>query len=430
MFLKINTCKNLKGEIKLQPNKSHSFRALILASLAEGTSKIKEPKISNDWEKGIEAMRMYGAEITQENDIFVVKGTGKNMKTPDDVINCGNSGQIFRFFMGVATGCEGYTVMTGDDSIRHIRLGTPLINSINELGGFAISTKNDGHAPVVIRGKIKGGITTIDGIDSQPVSGLLIACSLAEGNSEIKVINAGEKPWVGLTLNWFDQVGIEYDGNKFEHYFVKGNSHIKPFEKKIPLDWSAALYPILAGVIVPDSEIIIRGLDPDDSQGDKMAVDILKRMGADISVTKDSVIARSSELEPMDIDCNDFVDQFMLLAMAASLAKGKSKLYNAEVCRYKECDRINAMATELKKMGVDVEELKDGLIINGNGKLQGAKINGYKDHRMVMTFAVGSLVAKGETSISDAECIEKSFDDFVEQMRSTGANYILSKDIE
>jgi 3-phosphoshikimate 1-carboxyvinyltransferase len=216
-------------------------------------------------------------------------------------------------------------------------------------------------------------------------------------------------------------------GGLFEHYRIAGNSQIQPFTLQIPLDWSAALYPIFAGVITPGSVVKIPGLDPGDVQGDKMAVDILKQMGADINVTKTEVIARSSKLHAIEVDCNDFVDQFMLLAMACAHAEGTSRLFNAEICRHKECDRISAMQSELSKMGVKVTELQDGLIIEGRKKLKGAKINGFMDHRMVMTFAVGALNCVGETIISDAESVAKSFDNFVPEMQGAGANFKLLK---
>jgi 3-phosphoshikimate 1-carboxyvinyltransferase len=430
MKLEVKSSQNLKGDIVLEPNKSHSFRALIFASLANGKSKIVSAKKSKDWTRAIKAMRMYGAKIEEKGEVTLVEGTGKNLKTPDDVIDCGNSGQIFRFFMGVAACCKGYSIMTGDHSIRYLRHGGPLIDALNQLGATAISTKNDGHAPVIIKGKIKGGKAIVkDGSDSQPVTGLLIGCALAEGESEIIVKKAGEKPWIGMTLYWFDKVGIKYEniGNNFDHYKVKGNSEIKPFEVEISKDWSAALYPILAAIVCPNSEVRIKGLDPNDPQGDKMAVDVLKKMGAKITVNNKEVIAKSSQLKALEVDCNDFVDQFMLLAMAAAYAKGTTRLYNAEICRKKECDRIKAMYDELTKMGVKVKELKDGLIIEGGKPLQGAKINGYNDHRMVMTFAAGALQAKGKTEISDAESIEKSFTSFVDQMKGLNANFQLKK---
>ncbi|MCK4275462.1 MAG: 3-phosphoshikimate 1-carboxyvinyltransferase, partial [Phycisphaerae bacterium] len=262
MDLLVGRSPNLRGSIRIPPNKSHSFRALIMASLAKGTSRICGPMVSNDWMLGTEALEMYGARIEPKaGRVWEVTGTGGQLMTPDDVIHCGNSGIIFRFFTALGACCDGYTVLTGDHSLRNLRLCQPLLDALNSLGAWAVSTKGDGHAPVVVRGRLKGGRAEIDGMDSQPVSALLIASSLAEAPSEITVHNPGEKPWVGVTLGWLDRVGVEYSNEDFTCYRIRGSSSWSGFEVKIPLDWSAALYPIVASVLTPDSEVHLPGLD-------------------------------------------------------------------------------------------------------------------------------------------------------------------------
>lgn len=429
MNISVTKTNRLQGQIILPPNKSHSFRALIFASLANGISKIHEPKESADWNRGIKAMEMFGAQIDKKNNTYIIKGTGSKLKIPDNIIDCGNSGIVLRFLMGVASCCDGYSIFTGDDSIRHSRPAGPIVEGLNQLGAFAVCTKNDNHAPVIVRGKMKGGKTTVEGSDSQTVSGLLIGCSMAKASSEIIVKNAGEKPWVGVTLSWLDRVGIKYEniGGTFDHFKLPGKSRIKPFEFTVPKDWSAATYPIVAALIIPQSKIVLQGLDPQDVQGDKKTIEVLKKMGANIVVSDKKVVAQYSKLHGLDIDCNPFIDQFMILAVAASYAEGRTKLYNAEICRNKECDRISAMYTGLKKIGVDVVEQKDGLIINGGKPLKGTVIDGKKDHRIVMSYAIAALNAEGETIISDSESIEKSFDSFIPQMIQCDANFSLSK---
>ena len=190
---------------------------------------------------------------------------------------------------------------------------------------------------------------------------------------------------------------------------------------QIPLDWSAALYPIVAGLILAGSEIHVPGMDFADSQGDKAVVNVLREMGANIEITDKDVIARSSELKGREIDCNDFIDQFMLLAVVGAIAEGETVLRNAEVARYKECDRIREMHRALKAMGANVEERPDGLVVR-KGPLHGAAFSSHGDHRMVMTLAVAGLAGRGQTLISDAECIKKTFPHFVEQMQGIGGD--------
>ena len=411
---------NLHGLVHVPPNKSHSFRAMIMAALAEGRSQIVGPAVSNDWMLATEALEMFGATITPHaNERWEIVGTAGKLSTPDDVIHCGNSGIILRFFMALAACCDGFTVFTGDESLRHIRLCQPLIDAIGALGAWAASTKGDGHAPVVVRGRLAGGKAEMDGMDSQPISSLLIASALADAPTELIVNNPGEKPWVGLTLAWLDRCGIEYTNDNFERYRIRGQSRWQGFDVKIPLDWSAALYPIAAGVLTADSDVRIPGLDFNDAQGDKAVVNVLREMGADIDVVEGGVIARSSSLTGREIDCNDFIDQFMLLAVVGTQAAGETVLTNAEVCRHKECDRISAMHKALTAMGADVEERPDGLVIR-HSKLHGADLDGLNDHRMVMTMAVAALTASGKTRIRGVECVKKTFPDFVHQMQTTG----------
>ncbi|MHC4294292.1 MAG: 3-phosphoshikimate 1-carboxyvinyltransferase [Planctomycetota bacterium] len=422
MNLLVSPSTKLHGTVKIPPNKSHSFRALIMAALATGTSKIVAPAVSNDWMRGIEALEMFGAQINPKaGDVWEVVGTAGQLATPDDVIDCGNSGIILRFFMALAVCCEGHSVLSGDHSIRHIRLCQPLIDALNSLGAWAVSTKGDGHAPVVVRGKLKGGRAEIDGSDSQPISALLIASSLGEAPTELIVRHPGEKPWVGVTLNWLDRCGIEYSNENFEHYRVRGRSSWNAFEVQIPLDWSAALYTIVAALVTPESEVRIKGMDFNDSQGDKAVVNVLREMGADIEITDEELIAKSSALKGCQIDCNDFIDQFMLLGVVGAMAEGETVLKNAEIARHKECDRISEMYKALKAMGADVEEREDGLVIR-KSQLRGASLDSRKDHRMVMTLAVAALNARGQTLISDIECVKKTFPHFVEQMQGVGCD--------
>ncbi|MCK4625497.1 MAG: 3-phosphoshikimate 1-carboxyvinyltransferase [Phycisphaerae bacterium] len=422
MDLLVQSSRALRGTVHVPPNKSHSFRALIMACLAEGKSRIISPAVSADWLRGTEAMEMFGASIEPAaGDSWEIIGTAGRLKTPDDVINCGNSGIIFRFFTAISACCDGYTVLTGDDSIRHIRPCGPLLDALNSLGAWAVSTKGDGHAPVVVRGPLEGGTAEIDGADSQPVSALLIAASLAEAPTELIVHNPGEKPWVEVTLHWLGRCGVEIANEDFARYRIPGQSRWGGFETTIPGDWSAAMYPIVAGLICPESEVRITGVDPSDVQGDKVMLNVLREMGADIEITDDGVVAKSSELKGREINCNDFIDQFMLLAVVGALAEGETVLTGAEICRHKECDRITEMHKALTAMGADVEERPDGLAVRG-GKLHGARLTSRADHRMVMTLAVAGLAAVGETVISNVECVKKTFPSFVQQMAGLGCD--------
>jgi 3-phosphoshikimate 1-carboxyvinyltransferase len=182
------------------------------------------------------------------------------------------------------------------------------------------------------------------------------------------------------------------------------------------------MYPIVAALLTPGSEVTVTGIDPDDPQPDRLVLDVLREMGGDIEVGPDRVTARSSTLAGRRIDCNDFIDQFMLLAVAGAAAEGETELVNAEIARHKECDRVAEMARALSAMGAEVRERPDGLLIRRSA-LRGAELDSRADHRMVMTLSVAGLIADGATTIRDAQCVEKTFAAYPQAMAALGARF-------
>lgn len=427
--LKVKKSQKLTGTISMPSSKTHSFRALVLGSLADSVSIIREPKLSPDWDEGVKAMKMFRAKIEEiGKNIFQIKGVGGKLQTPEDVINVNNSGTMLAFISGVAAACPGWTVLTGDESLRKLRKVTKnFIPPFQELGITVISTKNDGMAPFVFKGKVNGGVAHMDGTGCQPVFSVLIASALSEKPVEIFVNNPGETAYIDLLLYWFDKVGLKYKNNQHKHYSFPGNKPPKSFDAKIPFEWSAPGYPLLAAIITENSEIKVKGMDLTDPYGDKQVIYILQKMGADLKIEKDCLTAKSSQLHGIEVDMNALPDQVPTIAVAACFAKGKTVIKNALTARWKECDRISAVANELKKMGAKITEKEDGLIIHQDGswKLKGAEVNGYYDHRMVMAFSVAGLGCDGETIISDAQMLKKSFDSYIPEMIKAGANYQL-----
>jgi 3-phosphoshikimate 1-carboxyvinyltransferase len=431
LYLKVHKSDSIRGEISMPPSKTHSFRALILASLADGTSIIRNPKISSDWHEAVKAMQMYGAEINEiEQGVFQVKGVAGKLQTPEDVINVNNSGTMLVFIAGVAAACPGWTVLTGDESLRTLRKITKnFMQPFEELGITVISTKGDGMAPFVFQGKVNGGVAHMDGVGCQPVFSVLVATALSEKPVDIYVKNPGETAYIDLLLYWFDKVGLHYENvdAQYTHYVFPGNIAPRSFDAEIPREWSAPGYPLLSAIISPNSEVKIKGMDLRDPYGDKQMVYMLQQMGADISIEDQCITAKSSELQGIEVDMNALPDQVPTMAVAACFAKGETVIKNALTARWKECDRIAAVCKELNKMGAKLTEKEDGLIIHQDGtwKLRGAEIDGYYDHRMVLAFSVAGLAADGETKISDAQMLEKSFGTYVPEMQKAGANFEL-----
>jgi 3-phosphoshikimate 1-carboxyvinyltransferase len=413
----------LKGTIQVPSSKSHSLRAILFAAMGKGPSRVRNLLPSPDAASMVRAMQMLGATIeTSVDNSLLIRGTHGKVSTPDDVIYCGNSGIVLRFAGALAALQDRYAILSGYDSIRHLLPVQPLLDGLEQLGATAYSSRLDGHAPIVISGPLKNSKATLTGEDSQPVSGLLIAAAFAPHPICLRVEKAGEKPWIGLTLYWFDLLGIPYKQKNFEQYEMQGNASIEPFDLAIPGDFSSAAFPIAAALITR-SNLIVTGLDPKDPQGDKLLLDVLIKMGARIVWEGNALhIYRSQKnLKGIEIDVNDFIDAVPILAVVACYAEGETRIVNAAIARKKECDRLKCIAHELRKMGAQIEELPDGLIIQGAASLSGAHFETYHDHRMVLALSVAALGASGESTLVGIECASKSYPAFHDDFRAIGA---------
>lgn len=409
---------SLSGEVTIPPSKSQTMRALAFALVAEDRSTITNPLPSPDTQAMVRACRLLGAKVDCFPDRIEVHG---GLHAAEDVIDCGNSGLVLRLIGAIAALLPTYTILTGDASIRRRRCVKPLLDGINQLGGSALSARGDDHAPLMIRGSLKGGVAQISGEDSQPVSGLLIASAFAPGKTELIVENPGEHPWVNLTLKWLDRFQIPYSNDNFTRYKIEGNASLKGFQYHVPGDWSSALYPI-AAALATNSEITLHGVDFNDPQGDKEVVTLLQSLGAKIEVHTTSVTVRKeSHLTGARIDIGSFIDAITLLPVLACQASGPTEIYGAAIARYKESDRIAAIVSQLKKMGAQIEETPDGMIIHPS-QLKGATVTCFEDHRMALSLSIAALIARGSTEIQGVECARKSFPGFFDMLKNLGAH--------
>ncbi len=411
----------LKGKIFIPPSKSHTLRALIFSMMAKGKSTIRNYLQSPDTIAMIQAMECFGAKVKKGDGYLEIEGLSGKLSAAENVIDAGNSGQVLRFIGSLAALSPTYTIITGDHSIRHNRPIMPMLEALEQMGCFAVSARSDGFAPIIIKGPLHPGKATLSGEDSQPVSALLIAASFLKGVSHIHVTNPGEKPWIDLTLNWLDRFGIKYQNKNFEEYTLFGGASLNGFDYTVTGDFSSAAYPLVASLIT-QSELTLENVDMEDVQGDKKVVEVLKKMGADIEVDikNKRLIVKKSTLRGMRIDVNDFIDAITILAVVGCFAEGKTEIVGGAIARKKECDRIHAIATELKKMGANIEEKEDGLIIH-RSSLKGAKLSTYRDHRLVMSLSVAALAAKGDSLIEDAAPVAKSYPSFAADFQKLGA---------
>ena len=415
----------LSGPVRIPGSKSHTIRAIAVASMAKGLSIIKSPLISDDALSAVTCYRALGAKIDTSNDHhWTVDGVGGLINPVTNTIDIGNSGTALRLAAGSAAlaGPDTTVELTGDHQIQ-ARPIQPLLDALNDLGASAKSVKNNGCAPIEISGTLKGGTTTIECVTSQYLSSLLMACPLAQGTSEINISLLNEPDYVQITLDWLDAQGIRYENKDWKQFVVPGGQSYSPFDRAIPADFSSATFFLCAGALL-GSEILIQGLDFSDSQPDKAVADYLKAMGADITDTPDGLLVRKSALSGIEIDMNRTPDALPAMAVTAAFAKGTTRLVNVPQARKKETDRIACMAAELAKIGTDIEELPDGLVIHGQGgeNLSAAAVTGHHDHRIVMAMAIAGMALEGQTQIDTAEAMNVTFPEYTNLMTSLGAN--------
>jgi 3-phosphoshikimate 1-carboxyvinyltransferase len=427
----------LKGTVVIPGSKSHTIRAVAIASLATGQSLIRNPLDSSDTQAAVACYRALGAKIdTSDPKLWKVIGTGSEITAPSEIIDVGNSGTTLRIAIGSAALAQPgrTTTFTGDEQIQTRPVG-PLMDALSELGAECTSLKNNGKVPVEITGKLTGGKTTIAATTSQYLSSLLLCTPLAPKDTDINVTLLNEPGYVQMTLDWLDKQHIEYDNQQMRQFKIKGNQSYKAFDATIPADFSSATFFLCAAAMSAD-EVTLLGLDFADSQPDKAVVDYLKAMGADINIESNSVTVKAAPLKGAELDMNKTPDALPAMAVTAAFAEGSTKLLNVSQARSKETDRIKCMAEELKKMDVDVEELPDGLIITGSDKPRlkgGAKylaprstgglfLDGRNDHRIVMALSLAGLNLDAQCSVDTAEAISVTFPNYVELMKGIGAN--------
>ncbi len=407
----------ISGEVYAPPSKSYTHRAILITALGPG-GVVKRPLISADTRATISASEAFGAKIELNSEV-TIQGVSNKPQTPEDVINVLNSGTTLRFCSAVAALTDG-AVLTGDASIR-TRPNGPLLSSLNDLGAKAFSIRNNGKAPLVIQGKMRGGVARLNGgVSSQFLSALLIAAPLATSDTKIVIEgNLKSRPYAEITMDMLGDAGVRVE-DRAQEFLVKGNQTYNLKSYTIPGDFSSASYP-LAAAAVTGGEATVKGILPS-RQGDSAIIDILRRMGAEISWNKETGDLRieGGELSGVKVDASLTPDLVPTIAVLGAVARGNTLVYNAEHVRHKETDRLHAMAVELSKMGADIRERPDGLEITG-GKLHGADVSGYHDHRIVMALTVAGFVAGG-TRIDSAESVDVSYPGFFQAMADMGAN--------
>jgi 3-phosphoshikimate 1-carboxyvinyltransferase len=357
-------------------------------------------------------------KIKQQKTALEISGSC-NMKAPLGAIDCAESASTIRFLTPIAALAEGRSVLTGSNGLKRRPVG-PLLEALQKLG--VLCTSNKGYPPVTVVGEtFRGGKTSLRGdISSQFVTGLLFACPLAEKDSEIMLCTLLEsKPYVKLTLNVLNNHGIEISvSDNFQRYNVLSKQRYSPKDHRVPGDFSAAAF-LLAAAVMTNSDVTVNNLTI--NHPDSEIITLLSKMGASIKIKEQSIKISSRKLKGIVINARDIPDLVPVCAALASVSEGTTHIRNAKRLRIKESDRLTALSTELRKMGADVTEKPEGLIIKGTNTLRGVVINPHGDHRIAMACTIAGLRARGKTEIREAECVNKSYPNFYRDLQRLGA---------
>ena len=401
----------LKGQIDIPASKSEAHRALIAAALSDGEVAISGLTTSDDIEKTAGALAALGAEVKRFGALTVV--TGIKQAPAKAVIDCGESGSTLRFMLPIAAvlGVETAFILHGRLAERPLDDMTSLLES----GGVTCS-RSDGGARVHISGRFGLKAARIRGdVCSQYVTGLMFAFAAVGGGQIHLTTGLQSAAYVQMTVDTLARFGVTVSLED-STYTVSGRC--KASRITVGGDWSQAAFWLSAAAIGADIEL--RGLNTSSTQGDRECVEILRRMGCRIEERGGVLYACAGEkLVATDIDAAQIPDIIPPLAVACAFAESESRIFNAARLRIKESDRLEAMADGLRRMGIECETSPDTLIIKG-GRPKSASVNGCNDHRIVMAFSVAASFCDGESEISDAGAINKSYPTFFEDLKKLG----------
>ena len=422
----------LIGTIAVPGDKSITHRSIILSALAEGESLIQDYCPGEDCLHTARCFRAMGTEVEETPTQLRLRGKGLwGLSEPDRILDCGNSGTGIRLMTGLLSGQDFFSVLTGDDSIRRRPMGR-VVKPLREMGAMIAGRKGGELAPLAVTGRRLRGFTYQSPISSAQVkSSLLLAGLFAEGETTITEPRQSRDH----TERLFRYLGVPLHGTPTA-VTVTGRPSVgwSGFRLRVPGDLSSAAFFLVGATLVRGSDVTIEhvGMNPTRTG----ILEVLRQMGANIQVFNQQDEAgepvadlrvRSASLKGVTVGADmipQTIDEFPILCVAAALAEGETRISGAQELRVKESDRIASMATELRKVGVQVEELPDGMVITGLGgasaarptPLNGAQCQSYGDHRVAMSMAIAGLLAKGGTVIDDTDCIETSFPGFSDKL--------------
>lgn len=402
------------GTVNVPPSKSDVHRAIICAAMANGVSRISPVALSNDIKATIGCIKALGADAVLENNVLTVDGT--NMyKNKTALLDCGESGSTLRFFIPIAAVGNINATFVGKGKLPQRPIGI-FTEALPKAGTVC---KTEGGLPLEIKGQLKSGIFKIPGnVSSQFITGLLLALPILEGDSEIVLTSPLESVgYIAMTIRTMKQFGVNIQATE-KGWHIKGGQSYKTCDYTTDGDWSQAAFFMVLGAV--SGKVTVKGVAKDSTQGDKKCAEILARFGAKVTQLDNEVTVEKGKLKAITIDASQIPDLVPVLSVCAAFAEGTTRIINAERLRIKECDRLKATAELLNNLGGKVKELSDGLEITGVSSLKGGNVNGYNDHRIVMSAAVCAARSDEDITATFAMSINKSYPDFYIDYNSIG----------
>ena len=416
MNVKIGKSPLNKGQVRIISSKSDGHRSLIAAALAEEESVLFVDGWSEDLEATVRCLRALGADIYQEPSGIEVIPVPKNLQG-EAVLDCGESGSTLRFLLPVAAALGRQTVFEGHGRLPERPIGILL----EELVRHGCIVSGD-RLPVKLEGQLQSGTYTLPGnISSQFITGLLFALPLLEGDSEIVLTTAVEsRGYIDMTLKTLKTFGVEVTETENGWKIPGGQTYAGPRMRFTEGDWSNAAFWLVAGAI--RGSIGCQGLDMTSPQGDRAIVSLLEEFGAETKMVLNQITVTHKEMKGIRMDASQIPDLVPILCIAGAAAEGKTEITNAGRLRIKESDRLAAMADCLKKIGVEVEEREDGLLITGgcNPPEGEIVIDSHGDHRIVMAMAIAAVSLGVDITIEHAEAVNKSYPSFFAELKKLG----------
>jgi 3-phosphoshikimate 1-carboxyvinyltransferase len=418
--LTVQPINKINGEIFLPGSKSLSNRALLIAALAKGVTKITNLLVSDDINHMLNALKSLGIEFTLSDcgTECTVIGNNGFFKTDEPLeLYLGNAGTAMRPLCAVLAASDGEFILTGEPRMKERPIGH-LVDALAQLNADVEYLENKDYPPVKILGKnLSGNQVSIDGsISSQFLTAILIVSPLLDTNTTIHIDgDLVSKPYIDITLDIMNRFGVKVHNNNYQSFTINGKQSYQALDRyMVEGDASSASYFLAAGAI-KGGTVTVHGVGKLSVQGDKHFADVLEKMGAEIQWHDESITVNGRPLKAVDMDMNHIPDAAMTIATTALFAKGTTTIRNIYNWRVKETDRIHAMATELKKVGAEVVEGDDFISITPPTKIKHADIDTYNDHRVAMCFSLVALSGTAVT-INDPKCTAKTFPDYFEKL--------------